>query len=94
MVIASIEKLKSTSSEDVKEIFIIGDINVSGLLDLSSYMNVTQIFISGTQITNIKGLEFLHELQLLFLGDNQLQEISNISHLSKLTHICLEKKSI
>ena len=61
----------------------------SGELTKADYEKVETLYLSGNQLTNVKGLEKLTQLTELWLNNNQLTDVKGLEKLTKLTYLGL-----
>ena len=55
---------------------------------------VTELHLSGNQITEIKNLDHFINLKTLYLDNNQITEIKNLDHLTNLNTLYLNDNQI
>ena len=63
----------------------------TGELTKADYEKVTELYLDGNQLTNVKGLEKLTKLEELDLGGNQLTNVKGLEKLTELKELNLER---
>jgi len=58
-----------------------------GELTKADYEKVTELYLGGNQLTNVKGLEKLTKLEELNLGGNQLTDVKGLENLKQLKEL-------
>ena len=66
------------------ELFLLNQKNINHIDNLSSYINLKELYLNKNEIFEIKNLENLKNLEILNLSFNNIKKIENIKFLNKL----------
>ena len=78
-------KLKTFTEQNALDYCSINNINSD---------DITELFLSFNQLTDISGIKLFKNLQQLFLQNNKIEDISVIQNLNKLADISLRNNKI
>ena len=70
------------------------DNKISDLSELSTFQNLTKLYLKNNQIVDLSPISSLINLKKLDLSENHIVEISNLSTLPQLTHLYLNNNHI
>ncbi|MDD0854024.1 trypsin-like serine protease [Halobacteriovorax sp. GB3] len=68
----------------------LSDLDLDSVKILKDYTNFRMLYLDGNRLTNLEGLENMHELETLYVYDNLLANLDPLVHLSKLNFVHAE----
>ena len=66
----------------------------TGELTKADYEKVTKLYLHDNQLTNVKGLEKLTQLEELYLYGNKLTDVKGLEKLTKLKRLSLQNNQL